>query len=152
EFRGSFAMAGDWKVVSQKEIRSPELKEPLDIGVRKRKYEGAEEGGGGGEGGGGEEAGEADVKRSCGSKLKNFPGDQAFDPSELQSLLSSIKAVKKGDPQSPVETKPPEQATQCEKDGPPSKTEDKTAPDSIKTEEINVQPTGPSPSLTGAPA
>ena len=148
EYRGEMAMAGNWRVVSQKEIRDPEPDVPLGVGVRKRKYEGEEEEEEEEE----EEAGATGVKRGWGSTLKNFPGDQALDPSELQSLLSGVRTVKKEDPQSSAEAETSEKATQCEEDPLPTKTEDEAAPDLIKREETDNQPNAAPSSLIGPSA
>jgi len=82
-FRSEMAMAGDWKVVSQKAVEDPSPEEQLNVGVRKRKYEGQEEE---------EEAGETVVRRGWGSTIRRYPGE---DQADLDNLLFGTKIVKK---------------------------------------------------------
>ena len=87
EFRGDMALAGDWQVVSQRKIEETQPDDSLNIGVRKRKYEGQEEE---------EEAGETVAKRGWGSTVKSYPGHTAEDP-DLDALLLGVKPVKRAE-------------------------------------------------------
>jgi hypothetical protein len=89
EFRGEMAMAGDWKVISQRPVEETTSEDPLSVGVRKRKYEGLEEE---------EEAGEILAKRGWGSTSKKYPGANGADTPNLDALLSGVKSVKKEEP------------------------------------------------------
>jgi hypothetical protein len=89
EFRSEMAMAGDWKVISQRPVEEATSEDPLSIGVRKRKYEGQEEE---------EEAGEVLARRGWGSTSKRYPGANVADTPNLDALLSGVKSVKKEDP------------------------------------------------------
>jgi hypothetical protein len=89
EFRGEMAMAGDWKVISQRPVEEATSEDPLSVGVRKRKYEGQEEE---------EEAGEVLARRGWGSTSKRYPGVNDADTPNLDALLSGVKSVKKEDP------------------------------------------------------
>lgn len=89
EFRGEMAMAGDWKVISQRPVEETTSEDPLSVGVRKRKYEGQEEE---------EEAGEVLARRGWGSTSKRYPGVNGADTPNLDALLSGVKSVKKEDP------------------------------------------------------
>lgn len=86
EYRGDMALAGEWKVTSQRNIEEPKAEEPLSVGIRKRKFEGQEEE---------EEAGEIVVRRGWGSTLKRFPGNDRADTTDLDSLLSGVTTAKK---------------------------------------------------------
>ena len=88
EFRGEMAMAGDWKVISQRPVEETTPEDPLSVGVRKRKYEGQGEE---------EEAGEVLARRGWGSTSKRYPGTNGTDTSNLDALLSGVKSVKKED-------------------------------------------------------
>jgi hypothetical protein len=89
EFRGEMAMAGDWKTVSQrvisesddKDSQDQKLDAALNVGVRKRKYEGQEVE---------EEAGERVMKKGWGSTTKSYPGFEDKDD-DLDALLSGTK-------------------------------------------------------------
>lgn len=85
DYRGEMPLAGGWQVVSQK-IIDPEEQAPndnsLNIGVRKRKFEGQEEE---------EEAGETVVRKGWGSTTKEYPSNAK---QSLEALLSSSIAVK----------------------------------------------------------
>jgi hypothetical protein len=89
EFRGEMAMAGDWKVISQRPVEETTSEDSLSVGVRKRKYEGQEEE---------EEAGEVLARRGWGSTSKRYPGANGIDTPNLDALLSGVKSVKKKDP------------------------------------------------------
>jgi hypothetical protein len=82
EYRADLALAGDWKIVSQRKVDEPVIDESLNKGVRKRKLEGQEEE---------EEAGETVVRRGWGSTIRRYPGDASDD---LDALLS-VKSLKK---------------------------------------------------------
>jgi hypothetical protein len=86
EFRGEMAMAGDWKVVSQRPVEETTSEDPLSVGVRKRKYEGQEEE---------EEAGAVVARRGWGSTSRRYPGANEGDAPNLDALLSGVKSVKK---------------------------------------------------------
>lgn len=106
EFRGDLAMAGDWQVVSERVIhddltvkkeedeqeegsngeRKYTVAEGLNIGVRKRRYEGHEE----------EEeneAGEMNERKGwgSGSRLHTYPADSRGEEEDLDSLLGKTK-------------------------------------------------------------
>jgi len=85
EFRGEMAMAGDWKVISQRPVEETTSEDPLSVGVRKRKYEGQEEE---------EEAGEVLARRGWGSTSKRYPGANVAETPNLDALLSGVKSVK----------------------------------------------------------
>lgn len=85
EFRGEMAMPGDWKVVSETPVEETISEDPLNVGVRKRKYEGQEE----------EEAGEVVLSRGWGSTSKRYPRADEGDAPNLDALLSGVKSVKK---------------------------------------------------------
>lgn len=87
EYRADAALAGDWKIMSQRKIEEPVLDETLNKGVRKRKFEGQEEE---------EEAGETVVRRGWGSTVKRYPGE---DNDDLEALLSSNVLQKKEEPE-----------------------------------------------------
>jgi len=95
EYLGDMALAGQWKVVSQRAIEEPHPEEPLSIGVRKRKHEGKEEEEE-------EEAGETVVRRSWGVATKAYPTDAKSD---LDALLAS-DLIKKSDDTVPKEEAP----------------------------------------------
>lgn len=86
EFRKEMAMVGDWQVLSERPVfetvkmeNGTEDRKPdgLNIGVRKRKYEGQEEE---------EEAGETVVRKGWGSTTRAYPdADQQDD--DLDTLL-----------------------------------------------------------------
>ena len=92
DFRKEMAMVGDWQTTSQRFIYDEVKKEDdtedvkptgLNIGVRKRKFEGQEEE---------EEAEESDVRKGWGSTIRTYPGTNADDEDDLDSLLKSTKA------------------------------------------------------------
>ncbi|KAA6406924.1 MAG: hypothetical protein FRX48_09222 [Lasallia pustulata] len=95
EFRREMAMAGDWQMLSERPIYSEGLKKEeddedvkpnsLNIGVRKRKFEGQEEE---------EEAGEMVMRRGWGSTTRTYPGEGEDD---LDTLLERTKAVRRRD-------------------------------------------------------
>jgi hypothetical protein len=86
EFRGDMAMAGDWKVVSQRPVEDSTTEDPLSVGVRKRKYDGQEEE---------EEAGEVVARRGWGSTSRRYPGASEADTPNLDALLSGVKSAKR---------------------------------------------------------
>ncbi len=84
EYRGEMAMAGEWKTVSERAISGAEDEyldqKPgslLNVGVRKRKFEGQEEE---------EAAGETVARKGWGSGTRSYPGDAEDD--DLDALLS----------------------------------------------------------------
>ena len=95
DFRREMAMAGDWQTLSERPIFSEGLKKEeddedakpsyLNIGVRKRKFEGQEEE---------EEAGETVVRRGWGSTKRTYPGEVEDD---LDTLLERTKSVRRRD-------------------------------------------------------
>ena len=84
-------MAGDWQTTSERLVydndmakkEEPEDVKPggLNVGVRKRKFEGQEEE---------EEAGETVVRRGWGSTTRAYPGSGG-DEDDLSALLNSTK-------------------------------------------------------------
>ncbi|KAF6236839.1 hypothetical protein HO173_005130 [Letharia columbiana] len=94
DFRREMAMAGDWQITSEKvvydndffkkEEESEDVKlGGLNVGIRKRKFEGQEEE---------EEAGETVIRRGWGSTIRTYPGAGA-DEDDLATLLKSTKRV-----------------------------------------------------------
>ncbi|CAD6584613.1 MAG: WW domain binding protein 4 [Alectoria sarmentosa] len=94
DFRREMAMAGDWQTTSErviydndflkKEEDSEDVKfGGLNVGVRKRKFEGQEEE---------EEAGETVIRKGWGSTLRTYPG-AGGDENDLDSLLKSTKRI-----------------------------------------------------------
>jgi hypothetical protein len=92
EYRADVALAGDWKVMSQRKTEEPVIDESLNKGVRKRKFAGQEEE---------EAAGEIVVRRGWGSTIKRYPGE---DNDGLDALLS-MDSLKKKEEQEIVEAK-----------------------------------------------
>ena len=93
DFRKEMAMVGDWQTTSEKLIYDTVKKEEdsgdvkpegLNIGVRKRKFEGQEEE---------EEAGETVVRRGWGSTVRAYPGQH--DDKDLDVLLTNTKILKR---------------------------------------------------------
>ena len=93
DFRKEMAMVGDWQTTSERliydtvktEEDSGDVKpEGLNIGVRKRKFEGQEEE---------EEAGERVVRRGWGSTVRAYPGQD--DDQDLDALLMTTKILKR---------------------------------------------------------
>ena len=93
DFRKEMAMVGDWQTTSERLIYdtvkgegdSGDVKpEGLNIGVRKRKFEGQEEE---------EEAGETVVRRGWGSTVRAYPGQD--DDKDLDALLMTTKVLKR---------------------------------------------------------
>ena len=93
DFRREMAMAGDWQIVSEKlvynddSVKKEEHNEDakpggLNVGVRKRRFEGQEE----------EEAGETVVKKGWGSTIRTYPGAKE-DDDDLDNLLGTSKRV-----------------------------------------------------------
>lgn len=86
EYRGEMALAGDWQVVSQKPVdlgQQAEEGPSLNVGVRKRKFEGQEEE---------EEADETVKQKGWGSTTKEYPSNAKKD---LDALLAGSIPVKK---------------------------------------------------------
>lgn len=85
EFRGEMALAGEWQTVSERTIEDPgkDGDSAINIGVRKRKFEGQEEE---------EEAGERVVKKGWGSTTRKYPGFQEEDE-DLDALLQTTTVV-----------------------------------------------------------
>ena len=93
DFRREMAMVGDWQTTSEKLIYEDDFvkKEEaggvkpggLNVGVRKRKFEGQEEE---------EEAGETVVRRGWGSTIRAYPGPGG-DEDDLSTLLKSTTRV-----------------------------------------------------------
>ena len=96
DFRREMAMVGDWQTTSQrilydshakadgikKEEDGEDSKATLNIGVRKRKFEGQEEE---------EDAGERVVRKGWGSTTRAYPG-AGGDDEDLDALLQTAKA------------------------------------------------------------
>jgi hypothetical protein len=82
EYRGDMALAGDWQVISQTPVELGQQEAVLNLGVRKRKFEGQEEE---------EEAGETVQKKRWGSTTKGYPAKEQ----QLDDLLTSNILVKK---------------------------------------------------------
>ena len=86
-------MAGDWQTTSERLVYDNDFPQKddaedvkpggLNIGVRKRKFEGQEEE---------EEAGETVVRRGWGSTIRAYPGTGG-DEGDLDTLLKSTKSV-----------------------------------------------------------
>lgn len=95
DFRRDMAMAGDWQTLSERPIHSESVKKDgddedakpnnLNIGVRKRKFEGQEEE---------EEAGETVVRRGWGSTMRTYPSD---GEDNLDTLLGRTKVLRRRD-------------------------------------------------------
>ena len=95
EYRREVAMAGDWQIVSEtpvyenikkeEEDRDTKLSD-LNVGVRKRKLEGQEDG---------EDANEPVTQRVWGSIIRRFPGSMDED-GELDALLNTTSTRLRG--------------------------------------------------------
>lgn len=93
DFRREMAMAGDWQTTSERpvydndSVKKEEAEDVkpggLNVGVRKRKFEGQEEE---------EEAGETVVRRGWSSTTRAYPGSGG-DGDDLSTLLQSTKRV-----------------------------------------------------------
>ncbi|KAL8995674.1 MAG: hypothetical protein Q9169_004644 [Polycauliona sp. 2 TL-2023] len=109
DFRREMAMAGDWQTVSQRRIEDrvkneegledfkdfkPDLS--LNVGVRKRKFDGQEEE---------EEAGATVVRKGWGSTTLRYPGSDRGIQEDLDTLLSKAAAtstqLSQGNPAAP---------------------------------------------------
>ena len=97
EFRREMAMAGDWQTLSERAIYDDLKQEDdgkefkpdaLNIGVRKRKFEGQEEG---------EEAEERVARKAWGSTTRTYPSVGGDVEDDLDSLLKSTKVTKPED-------------------------------------------------------
>ena len=96
EFRREMAMAGDWQTLSQRvvfddvkqeEDRKDSKPDGLDIGVRKRRYEGQEE----------DEEMEAKLaKKAWGSSTRTYPDIGGSGDDDLESLLRNTTVLKQG--------------------------------------------------------
>ena len=107
EFRRDMAMVGDWQTLSQRVIdeetggvKKQELDEDakpngVNVGVRKRKYEGEEEE---------EDGGATLVRRGWGNTTRLYPGSGG-DDNELDALLSSTTSAQAKPSLSKAETK-----------------------------------------------
>ncbi|EEH20996.2 hypothetical protein PABG_03227 [Paracoccidioides brasiliensis Pb03] len=88
EFRKDMALAGDWEVVEEVPVekKDAEVDEmaALNVGVRKRKFEGQEEE---------EAAGETVVRQWWGSTTRRFPG--ADEKDDLDALLEKTAELKR---------------------------------------------------------
>jgi len=80
EYRKQMAMAGDWETVAVRQIKQEEDIKPdvLNVGVRKRKYEGQEEE---------EEAGETVVRKGWGSTTRVYPGSAGGKVEDIAALM-----------------------------------------------------------------
>ena len=95
DFRREMAMAGDWQTLSERPVYPDGFKKEedgedvkpnnLNIGVRKRKFEGEEEE---------QEAGEVVVKRGWGSTTRTYPGEGEDD---LDALIGQTNLVRRRD-------------------------------------------------------
>ena len=94
DFRREMAMAGDWQTTSERVVydndfvkKEEDIKDVklggLNVGVRKRKFEGQEEE---------EEAGETVVRKGWGSTIRTYPG-VGGDDDDLNTLLKSTKRL-----------------------------------------------------------
>ncbi|KAL8666953.1 MAG: hypothetical protein Q9168_007378 [Polycauliona sp. 1 TL-2023] len=108
-FRRDMAMAGDWQTISQRRIEDrvknedgledfkdfkPDLS--LNVGVRKRKFEGQEEE---------EEAVAAVVRKGWGSTTRGYPGSDGGVQEDLDSLLNKAttsQPLDRGNPAEPL--------------------------------------------------
>jgi len=89
-------MAGEWQTISQKEVDSEghgPTDASLNIGIRKRKFEGQEEE---------EEAGDQVVKKGWGATTKSYPGVKESNNTELDALLGSTPTLKNTERRSTV--------------------------------------------------
>lgn len=143
EFRKELAMAGEWETVSETLIYKTGAKreegddhkpETLNIGVRKRKYEGQDEE---------EEAGEMVVRKGWGSTTRQYPSLSGAGEDDLDSLLGKTKVKTQTDAPEDGPPAPRKPSTQLEKpeEPEPEKTA-KPAPErlSIKNEDSELSP------------
>ena len=95
DFRKEMAMVGDWQTTSEtpiyetvkKEEGTEDVKpEGLNVGVRKRKFEGQEEE---------EEAGKVVARRGWGSTIRTYPGAAGDEEDDLDALLNTTKTIKR---------------------------------------------------------
>ncbi|KLJ08448.1 hypothetical protein EMPG_16134 [Blastomyces silverae] len=89
EFRGDMALAGDWNVVEETTTGSKDPAEAdslagLNVGVRKRKFEGQEEE---------EAAGEIVMRKGWGSTTREFPGKEKEE--DLDALLERTTELRR---------------------------------------------------------
>ena len=115
DFRREMAIAGDWQTTSERlvyendSVKKEEVEDAkpggLNVGVRKRKFDGREEE---------EEAGETVVRRGWGSTIRAYPG-QGGDEEDLSILLKSTKrATRDGEGLQTLGTRRPSQPEQAE--------------------------------------
>ena len=93
DFRREMAMAGDWQTTSERLVYENDFMKKegdedvkpggLNVGIRKRKFEGQEEQ---------EEAGETVIRRGWGSTIRTYPGAEG-DEDDLNTLLKSTKRL-----------------------------------------------------------
>ncbi|PGH00480.1 hypothetical protein AJ80_09171 [Polytolypa hystricis UAMH7299] len=81
EFRPDMALAGEWQTVETPSTSQEDIAR-LNIGVRKRKFEGQEEE---------EAAGEIVARKGWGSTTRTYPGE---DDADLEALLGMTKEIK----------------------------------------------------------
>jgi len=80
EYRKQMAMAGDWETVAVRQIKQEDEVKPdvLNVGLRKRKYEGQEEE---------EEAVETVVRKGWGSTTRVYPGSSGGQVEDIAALM-----------------------------------------------------------------
>ncbi|KAL8925988.1 MAG: hypothetical protein Q9172_001991 [Xanthocarpia lactea] len=99
DFRREMAMAGDWQTTAERPMVDRVKKEEgledfkhfqpdstLNVGVRKRKFEGQEEE---------EDASATVVRKGWGSTVRHYPGTDGDGQDELDSLLNDAAALKR---------------------------------------------------------
>ncbi|KAL8863130.1 MAG: hypothetical protein Q9178_000504 [Gyalolechia marmorata] len=140
DFRREMAMAGDWQTIAERPMVDRVKKEEgledfkhfqpdptLNIGVRKRKFEGQEEE---------EDVGATVVRKGWGSTVRHYPGTDGDGQDELDSLLNDAAALKRQasghEMLKPISIPEAERATG---QGAPVAVEPDTTPPSIKKEE-----------------
>ncbi len=99
DFRREMAMAGDWQTIAERPMLDRVKKEEgledfkhfqpdptLNVGVRKRKFEGQEDE---------EDTGATVVRKGWGSTVRHYPGTDGDGQDELDSLLNDAAALKR---------------------------------------------------------
>lgn len=95
DFRKDMAMAGDWQTTSQRLIYEDVKKEEenkdvkpqgLNIGVRKRLFEGQEEE---------EAAGETVIRKGWGSTIRTYPRASGDGDDDLDALFKTTRTIRK---------------------------------------------------------